>query len=116
MNSKSKVITRAVQKKSFENLIETYEARAKKYFDDKLDSEDFLIKWANIDSDIKEVLIDMAYRGDLKQKTVDKILDMVSKNDKPKLAKFVGNPNKFKGYVSTLPDQNRCDNRRAWLS
>lgn len=115
-NFKGKVITRAAQKKLFENLIETYEERTKKYFDDKLDSEDFLIKWTNIDSEIKEVLIDMAYRGDLKQKTVDKILDMVSKNDKPKLAKFVGSSISFKGVVSTLPDNNRCNQRREKLT
>ena len=110
------VITKKAQKKLFENLIETYENRAKRYFDDKLDSNGFLIKWINIDLDIKEILVDMAYRGDLKQKIVDNVLDLVSQNDKPNLAKFVGNSTSFKGVVSTLPDNNRCNQRQEKLS
>jgi hypothetical protein len=113
---KGQVITRKAQKKLFENLIEIYEKRAKSYFDGVKDSNNEIVKWSFIDEKIQEVLVDMAYRGDLKQEVVEKILNLVSENDKLKLAKFVGDPNKFKGYVSTLPDKNRCDNRREWLS
>lgn len=115
-NLKGKVITRAAQKKLFENLIDTYVDRAKKYFDEKLDSRGNVVNWSEIDSDIKEILVDMSYRGELKSKLVKKIFDMVSGTEKSKLASFVGDPMSFKGIVENLPDKNRCKNRKEKLS
>lgn len=58
----------------------------------------------------------MAYRGDLKLPIVERVFDMVSEGDKTELSKLVGSPMNFKGVVSTLPDSNRCNQRKRKLS
>ena len=114
-NIKGRCITRKQQKDLFMKIVGDYEKRAKATaIKRQYDGMRAPLVWGNLASAVKEVLVDMQYRGDLKESTMDKIGKLIEAGGDG-LKKFVAKPNNMTGIVTALPPQNRCDARKQHL-
>jgi hypothetical protein len=114
-NIKGRCITRKQQKDLFMKIVGDYEKRAKATAIKKqYEGMRAPLVWGNLASAVKEVLVDMQYRGDLKESTMDKIGKLIEAGGDG-LKNFVAKPNNMTGIVTALPPQNRCDARKQHL-
>ena len=114
-NIKGYCITRKQQKDLFMKIIGKYEGWAKD-ISTKIRYEGMKkpLEWDTLSNPVKEVLVDMQYRGDLKVKTMNKIGKLIEAGGDG-FEKFVSKPINMKDIVTALPPQNRCDARKQHL-
>jgi len=114
-NIKGRCITRKQQKDLFMTIISGYENRAKKVATKlKYEGMNSKLNWDTLSKEVKSVLVDMQYRGDLKEATMNKIGKLIETGGDG-LKAFVATPSNMTGIVTALPPQNRCDARKQHL-